>query len=187
MTSALHAKPAVAVGIILDINLIKEYCSGMIDITRTIDVIDLQILNILQDKARIPNVEVSRQIGMAPSAVLERIRKLEERGIIEGYEVRLNPSAFAQGLTAFLFIEADPADNGQIGERLAQVAGVQEVHQVAGPDGYLVKLRATDPLDLGRILREEIQSLPGVRATRTQIVLNTIKETRRIDLDAKKE
>lgn len=159
----------------------------MSELIRTIDEIDLQILHILQEKARIPNAEVSRQIGMAPSAVLERIRKLEERGIIEGYEVRLNPVPFAQGLAAFLLIEADPADNGCLGELLAQVAGVQEVHQVASPDGYLVKLRAADPLDLGRILREEIQRLPGVRATRTQIVLNTVKETRRIDLDVKEE
>lgn len=157
------------------------------DIIRTIDEIDLQILHILQEKARIPNAEVARQVGMAPSAVLERIRKLEERGIIEGYEVRLNPLAFAQGLAVFLFIEAYPADNGRLGERLAQVVGVQEVHQVAGPDGYLVKLRAVDPGELGRILREEIQLLPGVRTTRTQIVLNTIKETRRINLDAKEE
>jgi Lrp/AsnC family leucine-responsive transcriptional regulator len=157
------------------------------EISRIIDETDLQIMHILQEKARIPNVEVSRQIGMAPSAVLERIRKLEERGIIEGYEVRLNPAHFAQGLAAFLFIEADPVNSIQLGERLAQVAGVQEVHQVAGPDGYLVKLRAANPGELGRILREEIQCLPGVRTTRTQIVLNTIKETRRIDLDAKAE
>ena len=153
------------------------------DIIRTLDEIDLQILHILQDKARIPNAEVSRQVGMAPSAVLERIRKLEERGIIEGYEVRLNPAAFAQELAAFLFIEVDPAGSEQLAERLAQVAGVQEIHQVAGPDGYLVKLRVANPQELGRILREEIQRFPGVRATRTQIVLNTIKDNHRINLD----
>lgn len=62
------------------------------DIKRTIDEIDHQILEILQKKARVPNAEVARQVGMAPSAVLERIRKLEERGFIEGYEVRLNPA-----------------------------------------------------------------------------------------------
>lgn len=147
-----------------------------------IDEIDLQILEILQDKARIPNAEVARQVGMAPSAVLERIRKLEERGIIEGYEVRLNPVAFEQGLAAFLFVEADPAGNGKLGARLGAVAGVQEVHQVCGPDGYLVKLRAGSPAALGAILREQIQCLPGVRSSRTQIVLETFKETRRIDL-----
>ena len=157
------------------------------DNSRIIDDIDLQILNILQEKARIPNAEVSRQVGMAPSAVLERIRKLEERGIIEGYEVRLNPAAFAQGLAAFLCIEVDPAADGQLGERLARVAGVQEVHQVAGPDGYLVKMRAAGPAEFGRILRDEIQRLPGVRATRTQIVLDTVKETRRIDLGRRDE
>ncbi|MCK5826547.1 MAG: winged helix-turn-helix transcriptional regulator, partial [Desulfuromusa sp.] len=67
-----------------------------------IDDIDYQILSILQNKSRIPNVEVARQVGMAPSAVLERIRKLEDRGIIEGYEVRLNPQPFNQGLMAFV-------------------------------------------------------------------------------------
>lgn len=150
---------------------------------RTIDEIDLQILQILQEKARIPNAEVARQVGMAPSAVLERIRKLEERGIIEGYEVRLNPRPFGQGLAAFMFIEVDSSGNGKIGRRLEAISGVQEIHHVTGPDGYLVKLRAASTEELGRVLREEIQPLQGVRATRTQIVLSTFKETRRIDLD----
>ena len=147
-----------------------------------IDEIDLQILEILQKKARIPNAEVARQVGMAPSAVLERIRKLEERGIIEGYEVRLNPGPFGRGLAAFMFIVADPSGNGQLGRRLAAISGIQEVHQVSGEDGYLVKIRATDPATLGTILRDEIQQLQGVRSTRTHIVLDTIKETRQIDL-----
>jgi len=147
-----------------------------------IDDIDLQIVKILQDKARIPNAEVARQVGMAPSAVLERIRKLEERGIIEGYEVRLNPAPFGQGLTAFVSVAATRAGNGRLAEELAAVTGVQEVHQVAGEDGYLVKLRVAGTAVLGRILRDELAAIEGVRSTRTWIVLNTVKETRRIDL-----
>ena len=58
-----------------------------------LDEISLNILKILQEKARIPNIEVARQVEMAPSAVLERIRKMERQGIIDGYEVRLNPDA----------------------------------------------------------------------------------------------
>lgn len=157
------------------------------DILRIIDEMDLQILHILQEKARIPNAEVARQVGMAPSAVLERIRKLEERGIIEGYEVRLNPYPFGQGLAAFIFVEVDPTANGTLGKRLAMLTGVQEVHQVAGPDGYLVKLRAANPRALGQILRDQVQILPGIRVTRTQIVLDTVKETRRIALDGTPE
>jgi Lrp/AsnC family leucine-responsive transcriptional regulator len=151
---------------------------------RTIDEIDLQILNILQEKARIPNAEVARQVGMAPSAVLERIRKLEERGIIEGYEVRLNPDPFGQGLAAFVFVDIDRvAGNSRLEQDLNAVTGVQEVHQVAGEDGYLLKLRAANPANLGQTLNRELLAIQGVRSTRTHVVLNTLKETRRIDLD----
>jgi Lrp/AsnC family leucine-responsive transcriptional regulator len=150
---------------------------------RTIDDTDLQILYILQEKARIPNAEVARQVGMAPSAVLERIRKLEERGIIEGYEVRLNPRPFGQGLAAFVFVQADRAGNGSLAGELGAINGVQEVHQVAGEDGYLVKVRVADTETLGRILRDEFMAVKGVRSTRTHVVLSTRKETRKISLD----
>jgi Lrp/AsnC family transcriptional regulator, leucine-responsive regulatory protein len=153
------------------------------DDKRTIDEIDYQILEILQNKARIPNAEVARQVGMAPSAVLERIRKLEERGIIEGYEVRLNPEPFGQGLAAFVFVDIDRiAGNDRLEIEFSSVTGVQEVHQVAGEDGYLLKLRAADPAGLGQILNAELLTIKGVRGTRTHVVLNTLKETRRIDL-----
>jgi len=148
-----------------------------------IDEIDYKILEILQQKARIPNAEVARQVGMAPSAVLERIRKLESQGIIQGYEVRLNPEHFGQGLTAFVMVNASRAGNGRLGGELAALTGVQEVHQVAGEDGYLVKLRVADTAELGRILRDEIAAVEGVRETHTSVVLNTVKETRKITLD----
>ena len=72
-----------------------------------IDEISLEILKILQEKARIPNVEVARQVGMAPSAVLERIRKLEKQRINEGYEDRLNPKFFNKCLIAFNTFKKD--------------------------------------------------------------------------------
>jgi len=148
-----------------------------------IDNIDRKILQILQEKARVPNAEVARRIGMAPSAVLERIRKLEDRGIIEGYEVRLNPRSFGQNLAAFVFVKADRAGNGSLAGDLAALTGVQEVHQVAGEDGYLVRLQAADTKSLGRILRDEFMAVRGVRSTRTQVVLDTVKETRCLDLE----
>jgi Lrp/AsnC family leucine-responsive transcriptional regulator len=146
------------------------------------DDIDLKILEILQEKARVPNAEVARRVGMAPSAVLERIRKLEDRNIIEGYEVRLNPRHFGQGLAAFVLVEASRAGNGRLALDLAAISGVQEVHQVAGEDGYLVKVRVADTEELGRLLRDEFAAIDGVLRTRTQVVLQTVKETRRIEL-----
>lgn len=152
-------------------------------INETLDEISLLILNILQEKARIPNVEVARQVGMAPSAVLERIRKLEKAGFIEGYEVRLNPDRFARRLVAFVFVSVrEPLADDSVGRALARFSEVQEVHYVAGEDGYLVKLRVADPRALGEIVRWKINALKGVVATRTLTVLSTVKETARIPI-----
>ncbi|PLX91308.1 MAG: Lrp/AsnC family transcriptional regulator [Desulfuromonas sp.] len=148
-----------------------------------IDEVDYKILEILQEKARIPNVEVARQVGMAPSAVLERIRKLEERGIIDGYEVRLNPQAFSLGLLAFVQVRVQGRLGADLAQQLARVTGVQEVHLIAGDDGYLLRLRVADHAELGQILTSEINALDGVLQTKTSVVLETIKDTEKLDLE----
>ncbi len=148
-----------------------------------IDSKSMEILKILQDKARIPNVEVSRQVGLAPSAVLERIRKMEKNGIIDGYEVRLNPGRFERSQISFIYvmtqnIKAHPA----IGEQLAALPEVQEVHFIAGEDCYLIKARTADTAELGELLRDKIHSIDGVTSTKTATVLSTLKETARIPI-----
>jgi Lrp/AsnC family leucine-responsive transcriptional regulator len=148
------------------------------------DEIDLHILAILQEKARIPNVEVAREVGMAPSAVLERIRKLEKHEIIDGYEVRLNPKRFRRSLVAFITVIPEKnADDRTLGAQLAQLPEVQEVHQISGEDGFLIKVRTADTQDLGKLLRQRIRALAGVQTTKTSIALSTIKETARIPID----
>jgi Lrp/AsnC family leucine-responsive transcriptional regulator len=149
-----------------------------------IDAISLKILKILQERARIPNVDVARQVELAPSAVLERIRKLESQGFIDGYEVRLNPERFSRSLVAFIIVGIEkPADEKSIGLSLADIPGVQEVHYVTGEDSFLVKARVEDNRELGRFIREEIASIKGIRTTRTSTVLSTYKETAKIPID----
>jgi len=149
-----------------------------------IDDISLKILKILQKKARIPNVEVARRVGMAPSAVLERIRKLEKQGYIDGYEVRLNPQRFQRGMVGFIHLTLDAkTDEKSLAAKLADIDEIQEIHFIAGEDGYLIKVRVAGTEELNRMVREQIRSIPGVRATRTSIVLATIKETARITID----
>ena len=124
-----------------------------------IDEVSLKILKILQQKARIPNVEVARQVGMAPSAVLERIRKLENQGFIDGYEVRLNPKRFARSLVAFVSVRLKRLDAEiKIGQALARLQEVQEVHYVAGEDAFLVKIRAADTEALKNATNELLTS-----------------------------
>lgn len=146
------------------------------------DKTSLNILTILQNKARVPNAEVSRKVGLAPSAVLERIRKMEKQGIIDGYEVRLNPQRFNRSLIAFIYIYVEMGRVDAIGKTLAQLEDVQEVHFVSGKDCFLIKMRCENNGALGLFLEEKIMPLPGVVSTTTQSVLKTIKETSRIPL-----
>jgi len=140
-----------------------------------IDSIDTQILNIIQKDARIPNVEIARQVGLAPSAVLERVRKLEERGVIRGYVTEIDSAQVGFGLTAFVFVRTSCC--GTIDNVLAAIPEVSEVYDVAGEDCYLLKVRTKDTEELGKLLREKLKTIPEIISTRTTVVLQTIKET----------
>jgi|SRR6478672_10221291 Lrp/AsnC family leucine-responsive transcriptional regulator len=148
-----------------------------------IDDIDGKILSILQNDARTSNAEIARRLAMAPSAILERIRKLETRGLIEGYEARLNPKALDMGLLAFIYVRADERiGSREIGDELAMIPEVQEVHHIAGEDCYLLKVRVDDTNALSDLLRQRLGPIDAIRSTRTTIVLSTIKETAQIPL-----
>jgi len=143
-----------------------------------IDDIDRQILTILQDNARTAAAEIARRVEMAPSAVFERIKKLEERGVIRGYSAMLDPRPLGLNLLAFIMVRADERITAiEAGRQIAAIPGVQEVHHIAGEDCYLVKVRTRDTESLGRLLREQLGAIPFVRGTRTTIVLETVKET----------
>ena len=139
------------------------------------DAIDIQILNILQHDARIANVEIARQVGLAPSAVLERVRKLEEGGVIRGYATEIEAARVGFGLTAFVFVRTSGCRT--IDSALAAIPEVLEVHDVAGEDCYLLKVRTKDTEELGKLLRAKLKPIPEIISTRTTVVLETIKET----------
>ncbi len=147
-----------------------------------INEIDTKILNIIQQDARISNAEIARQVGLAPSAVLERIRKLEERGVIRGYAAEIDAAQVGYGLTAFVFVRTSFCGS-TVGEALAQIPEVLEVHDVAGEDCYLLKVRAKNTDELGQFFREKLKNLPEIISTKTTIVLQTIKESIALPLE----
>lgn len=149
-----------------------------------IDATDLHVLTILQSSARTPNAEIARQVGMAPSAILERIRKLEQRGVIQGYEARIAPEVMGLGLLAFVAVRTEErAGDECAGEQLARIPEVQEVHHVAGEDCYLLKVRVPNAKALSRLLQEQIKGIEPVRSTRTTVVLETLRESSLLPLD----
>lgn len=145
------------------------------------DNVDLQILDVLQANGRSTQADIARSLGLAPSGVLERIRKLEARGIIRQYTAIVNARVLDLGMLAFVAVRSDELGHeDRVASELARIAEVLEVHHVAGDDCYLVKVRARDAEHLGLLLRTRIGRIPGVRSTRTTIVLDTVKETSRL-------
>lgn len=150
-----------------------------------IDEKDAKILELLQKDGRTTNVELARVVELTPSATLERVRKLEERGLIKGYAAQLDAQALGLGLVAFIFVRVDEINDvlgkaDATAEDLAALPFVQELHHLAGEDCFLVKVRARDTDDLYRILKEEFGQFKSIRSTRTTIVLKTVKETSRL-------
>lgn len=137
------------------------------------DHIDKKILDLLQNNARMSNADIAREVKLAPSVTLSRIRKLEEKGIITGYEAKLNPQALGLDMLAFVLIKV--TGDKDIESLLVAIPGVQEVHNVAGDDCYLIKIRTRNTESLSLLLKEKVRG--ESISTKTIIVLNTLKET----------
>lgn len=148
-----------------------------------IDNIDIKIIKILQNNSKASNPMIGKTVGLTPTAVFERVRKLEAKGVIQSYNTKLNPRAVGLGVLAFVFVKVEIGiAESDIDQALTGIDEVQEVHHVSGEDCYMLKVWASDNDDLGRLLLEKIHSIKGIRATRTTIVLKTVKESPRIPL-----
>jgi Lrp/AsnC family leucine-responsive transcriptional regulator len=150
-----------------------------------IDDIDARILTLVQDNARMAQVDIARAVGLAPSAVLERLRKLERHGVVQGYTALVDPRVLGLGLLAFVAVRShEAAGEDRIAKSLAKFPEILELHHVAGDDCYLLKVRARDASHLGEMLRTRLGRVRGVASTRTTIVLETVKETPRLPVAA---
>lgn len=151
-----------------------------------LDKIDFSILNLMQHNARISNADLARELSMAPSAVLERVKKLEQKKVIIQYTTRLNSTVLNQKLLAFVFMKsAEGLGCSNTGKELAKIPEVQEVHHIAGEDCYLIKIRTADSASLMELMRNSFSKIPNILSTRTTIVLETIKEQQQLIIPEK--
>jgi len=143
-----------------------------------LDNIDKQILGLMQNNARISNADLARDLKMAPSAVLERVKKLENKKIITGYITQINPAAVQQKLLAFIFIRSSEGFtcDTKTAQALSKIPEVQEVHHIAGEDCFLIKVRTEDSASLMTLMRNSLKKIPNLASTKTTIVLETVKE-----------
>jgi Lrp/AsnC family leucine-responsive transcriptional regulator len=138
---------------------------------------DRRILALIQRDAKLPQAEIARRVGLSAAAVNERLKKLENAGVIRGFAALVDPHAVGVPVTAFVevFIEHPRLEPGFI-ERVRKTDEVQECHYVTGEFSLLLKVRVADMAALQKLLIEELNACEGVRQTRTVIVLSTLKE-----------
>lgn len=143
-----------------------------------LDKIDRRILATLQADGRIANVELADRVGLSPTSIGERLRRLLRDGFIEGYGARLNPERLGLGLLVFVEVLLDKT-TPDVFERFASAVRrapeVLECHMVAGGFDYLVKARVADMTAYRRFLGETLLAFPGVRETRTYAVMEEVK------------
>ena len=143
----------------------------------TLDEIDVKLLTLLQDDGRMSQHDLAESVGLSSPATGERLRKLEERGIIRGFTALLDPKLLGADVTAFIAVGIDGSRYyPDFVERAQAHPEIQECHAVTGQGSHLIKIRTRDTSTLERLLAE-IQSWPGVHRTTTSIVLSSLKET----------
>ena len=150
-----------------------------------LDRIDLQILKLLRQDGRMPHAAIAKTVGLSGPAVHERVRKLEQKGVIDSYAAILDPEKLDRPHVAFVMVTLSEgnefASDEPIVARICEEPDVLEFHRIAGEDCYLVKMRTRTNKDLEHLLRR-IRSIRGVARTRTTIALSTDLEKASIEV-----
>lgn len=138
------------------------------------DAIDLRILSALVANARTTFSELAEQIGLSGPSTADRVRRLEERGVVRGYAASIDPNALGLGLTAFVAVTLlGPDDREGFLAGINAFPEVVECHHVAGDDDYMLKVHVAGTRGLESFVSDELKSLRGIARTRTTVVLST--------------
>jgi Lrp/AsnC family leucine-responsive transcriptional regulator len=142
-----------------------------------VEEIDRKIVSLLARSGRMSFTELARQAGLSVSAVHQRVRRLEQDGVIKGYAATFNPEDIGLPLTAFVSVKPfDAAAPDDLPQRLEHLAAIEACHSVAGDENYILKVRVPTPAALEDLLYQ-IRTVGGV-STRTTVVLSTPYENR---------
>lgn len=148
-----------------------------------LDETDIKILNHLQKNGRAQRNTIAEIVHLSVPSVSERMRKLEERGLISNYNAILDHKLFNFDITAFIFVEVDSSDKyGSFVDQITEHREVMECHSITGDGSHILKVRTKNTESLEKFL-SLIQSWNGVSRTRSNIVLSTFKETRELPIE----
>jgi Lrp/AsnC family leucine-responsive transcriptional regulator len=146
----------------------------------TVDKFDLAILKVLQEDARASLQDISKRVGLSPTPCWNRIRKMEAEGVIQGYTVRIDPSAIGFTETVLVQVTLESHTDETLydfGRTLEQIPEVLEAYLVSGDYDYYIRIAVKDTRDYERLLRERLYRIPGIRHSKSSFVLRTLKES----------
>jgi Lrp/AsnC family transcriptional regulator, leucine-responsive regulatory protein len=147
-----------------------------------LDDIDLTILDILQKNGRTRRNDLAAAVGLSIPSISERLRKMEESGILEGYHAVVNPKKVGKDITAFITVTVDSSKHYPAFLEHARLNDeILEVHSITGSGTHLIKIRTENAATLEKLL-SVIQAWKGVVTTSTSVVLSTSKETMRLKI-----
>jgi len=152
----------------------------------TLDAIDLHLLALLQKDGRATHRELARQVDLSPPGLQKRLRKLEDRGVIQGYAALLDRQALGLDLLCFVQVTLahhEPQMIARFRDELGQIPEVLECHHLTGEFDYLMKVVVRNHQHLQTFLFEKLTPIPGVDKVRTSIVLREIKESTSLPLE----
>ena len=149
------------------------------------DKIDIQILNTLQENGRITNSDLAKKVGLSAPSVLERVRKLEESGIITGYSAKIDAEKVGRGQTCYVAISLALHQTGSIHEfqrRIETIPEIMECIHITGEEDFLLKVLVKDMAHYEELLLNQLTKIPGTSRIKTMVVLSSIKSRTKVEI-----
>lgn len=151
-----------------------------------LDKIDRKILEILQTNAKITNAQLSKEIGLSPAPTLERVKKLEQSGIIRSYHAKLENEKIGLGVSTFVQVTLmghNKENMDAFVEAISKVDEVIECHHVTGSGDFVLKVVAKDISSYQKLMLEKISEIPVVDGLQSMVILSTYKDSKRMPIE----
>lgn len=149
--------------------------------SRLIDNVDIKIIQLLQEDSRISFNRIANKLGVSVGTAYNRVKSMEEKGVIKGYTVIVDPVKLGQTLTAIILIQADGKHLVEVEEKISRIKNVVCVYDITGDFDIAVIARFKDRFGLNAFIKSLLR-IPHVRRTVTNVVLNVVKEDFRVNL-----
>lgn len=155
-----------------------------------IDSIDLKILRILQETGKITNIQLSQEIGLSPAPTLERVKKLENSGLIKNYHAQVDKTKVGLGFTALIQVSLTRQISNAIKnftKAILEIPEVVQCLQVTGNFDYQLMIVVKDIPSFEKLIAEKLSKIEEIGQMQTQVVLSTIKDSKILPIDYKEK